>query len=50
MASEQSARDFLVRHQVAPVPRATCLVLDSETNDAQANAQRIIRQFNLATP
>jgi hypothetical protein len=50
MASEQSARDFLIRHQVAPVPRADCLVLDSEANDAQANAQRIIRQFNLATP
>ena len=50
MASEQSARDFLIRHQVAPVPRADCLVLDSEANDAQANAQRIIRHFNLATP
>jgi hypothetical protein len=49
MTSEQSARDFLTRHQVRPVPRPTCLALDSEANDAEANAQRVIRHFNLAT-
>ena len=49
MASVQSARDFMARHQVCAVPRPTCLVLDSEVNDAEANAQRIIRHFGLAT-
>jgi hypothetical protein len=49
MASEQSVRDFVAQHRICAVPRATCLVLDSETNDADANAQCIIRHFNLAT-
>lgn len=49
MASEQGARDFLARHQVAPVPRANCLLLDSEANDADTNAQHIVRNFALAT-
>jgi hypothetical protein len=50
MASEQSVRDFVARHQICAVPRAGCLVLDSGANDAEANAQRIIRHFSLATP
>jgi hypothetical protein len=48
MASEQSVRDFVARHQICAVPRA-CLVLDSAANEAEANAQCIIRHFNLAT-
>lgn len=50
MASEQSVRDFVTRHQICAVPRAACLVLDSAANDAEANAQCIIHHFNLATP
>jgi len=49
MVSEQNARDFLIRHRVFPVPRPTCLVLDSEANDAEANARSIIHHFDLAT-
>jgi hypothetical protein len=49
MASEQSVRDFVARHQICAVPRAGCLVLNSEANDPEANAQSIIRHFNLAT-
>jgi hypothetical protein len=48
MASEQGAREFMARHRVCAVPRPTCLMLDSETNDAEANAERIIRHFDLA--
>jgi len=49
MASEQSARDFMERHRVTAVPRPTCLVLDSEANAADTNAQQIIRHFTLTT-
>ena len=49
MASEQSARDFMAQHRVSAVPRPTCLVLDSEANAADANAEQIIRHFNLPT-
>ena len=48
MASEQSAREFMARYKVCAVPRPTCLILDSEANDADANALRIIQQFSLA--
>jgi hypothetical protein len=47
MTSEQSIRAFVARHQICAVPRTECLVLDSETNDAEVNAQHIIRHFNL---
>jgi hypothetical protein len=47
MASEQSAREFMTEHRVSPVPRPTCLVLDSGANTAEANAERIISHFNL---
>ncbi len=46
MISPQSLRDFMAQHQVRPVPRPT-LVLDSEANAAEANAQRIIDDFGL---
>ena len=48
MTSEKGARDFLEEHKVAPVPRPNCLVLNSEANSAEANAQEIIRRFGLA--
>ena len=50
MASEQSVSDYVARHQICAVPRAACLVLDSEANNAQVNAQCIISHFSLATP
>lgn len=49
MASEESVRDYVARRQIRAVPRAACLVLDSGANDAEANAQCIIRHFNLAS-
>jgi hypothetical protein len=49
MASEQSVRDFMARHRVSPVPRPACLVLDSEANTAEANAEQIIHHFDLTT-
>jgi Reverse transcriptase (RNA-dependent DNA polymerase) len=49
MASEERVRDYVARHQIRAVPRAACLVLDSGANDAEANAQCIIRHFNLAS-
>jgi hypothetical protein len=48
MASEASVRDFMARHRVCAVPRPTCLVLDSATNTAEANAAQIVRHFNLS--
>jgi len=48
IASAEKARDFLARHRICAVPRPDCLVLDSEANDADANAERIIRHFDLA--
>jgi shikimate kinase len=49
MTSEQSARDFMARHRVNPVPRPTCLVLDSGVNTAEANAEKIIHHFGLTS-
>jgi hypothetical protein len=46
MTSQQSLHDFMSRHQVCAVPRPT-LILDSEANAAEANAQRIIDHFRL---
>lgn len=46
MTSQQSLHDFMSRHQVCAVSRPT-LILDSEANDAEANAQRIIDHFRL---
>jgi hypothetical protein len=48
MASVQGARDFMNEHKVRPVPRHNCLVLNSETRSAEANAQEIARHFSLA--
>jgi hypothetical protein len=49
MTSEKGARAFMARHQPCAIPRPTCLVLDSDANDAATNAQSIIRHFGLAT-
>jgi hypothetical protein len=49
MASAESAREYMARHRIGAVPRSTCLVLDSEANDADTNAEQIIRHFNLRT-
>jgi hypothetical protein len=48
MASEQGARKFMAEHKVCAVPRRNCLVLNSETRSAEANAQEITRHFGLA--
>jgi hypothetical protein len=47
MATEEGVRDFIAQNQVSAVPRPACLVLDSEADDADANAVRIIRHFSL---
>jgi hypothetical protein len=47
MISEESARDFMEKHRVGPVPRPNCLVLDSEAGSAAVNAQEIIRHYAL---
>ena len=49
MASNQGIIDLMARHRVGAVPRPSCLVLDSDMNDADANAERIVRHFCLAT-
>jgi hypothetical protein len=48
MSSEKSAREFMDKHSVGPVPRSNCLILDSEAESAEINAQEIIRHFGLA--
>jgi hypothetical protein len=48
MASEQGARDFMTENKVCAVARRNCLVLNSEANSAEANAQEIARHFSLA--
>ena len=47
ISSEQGLDRFLVQHNLVPVPRADCLVLDSEARSADATAQDIIRHFAL---
>ncbi|MFB9270200.1 hypothetical protein ACFFWD_44955 [Bradyrhizobium erythrophlei] len=47
MMSETGVRQFLEEHRVSAVPRPNCLVLDSEANSAETNAQAIIRRFDL---
>jgi hypothetical protein len=48
MTSEKGVRDFIEKYKLAPVPRPNCLVLDSEANSAEENAQSIIRHYGLA--
>jgi AAA domain len=49
MASEQGARDFMARNRISAVPRPTCLLLDSEANDADTNANTIIGHFGIGS-
>jgi hypothetical protein len=49
ISSEKSAREYMARHRISAVPRSSCLVLDSQANDADTNAGRIISHFNLRT-
>jgi hypothetical protein len=48
MISEKGVRDFIENYRLAPVPRSNCLVLNSEANSAEENAQSIIRHYGLA--
>jgi hypothetical protein len=48
MTSEKGVRDFIEKYKLAPVPRPDCLVLNSEANSAEENAQSIIRHYGLA--
>jgi hypothetical protein len=47
MTSEKSAREFMDKYTIVPVPRPNCLVLDSEAQSAEANAQEIIRHYGI---
>ena len=47
MASEQSVRAFMAQHRVCAVPRPTCLLLDSEANDPDTNANAIVEHFGI---
>jgi hypothetical protein len=47
ITSEKGLHKFLAQFKISPVPRANCLVLDSETRSADATAQEIIRHFDL---
>jgi len=47
IASEKRLGEFLSQCDISPVPRSDCLVLDSETQPANATAQEIIRHFDL---
>jgi hypothetical protein len=48
MTAENSVRKFTAQYRLAAVPRANCLMLDSEAQSAEANAKEIIRHFGLA--
>jgi hypothetical protein len=48
MTAEDSVRKFTAQYRLAAVPRANCLMLDSEAQSAEANAKEIIRHFGLA--
>jgi hypothetical protein len=47
MASEQGVRDYLASYKVEPVPRSSCLMLDSEIRCPEASAREIISHFKL---
>jgi len=47
MASRESLIKYLDDYKFSPVPRADCLMLDTEVNPAEATAQEIISRFGL---
>ena len=48
ITSAESLREYVAEHSIEPVPRANCLTIDSEVNDADLNALKIIRHFGLS--
>lgn len=48
ITSEKDVRDLIEKYSLVPVPRSNCLVLNSEANSAEENAQSIIRHYALA--
>jgi adenylylsulfate kinase-like enzyme len=48
IGTAKGLESFLHQYDLVPVPRADCLVLDSEAKSADATAQDIIRHFGLA--
>jgi hypothetical protein len=48
IASITGLADFSARWNMAPVPRANCLVLSTETDTANATASKITQHFGLA--
>jgi hypothetical protein len=49
LTSAEGLKQSLAEEQFEPVPRASCLHLDSEANDAETNASKIIAHFGLLT-
>ncbi len=47
IASQERLRSFIEENNIAPVPRADCLQLDTSVTSADATAQTIIRHFGL---
>jgi len=45
--SAQGLADFAKRWNIAPVPRANCLVLDTESEEPDLVAGKVIRHFAL---
>jgi len=50
LTSVEGLKQSLAEERFEPVPRANCLHLDSEANDAEANASKIVAHFGLLTP
>ena len=49
ITSEHGLNRFLEQFEIAPVPRAGCLSLDTGTRSADESAQEIVRHFNLGS-
>ena len=47
ITSAKGLDQFLAQFNISPVPRANCLMLDSEAKSAEETAQQIIRHFGL---
>jgi len=47
MASAEHLMKELDRYKFAPVPRADCLIFDTEASSAEATASEIVRHFGL---
>ena len=49
LTSAEDLKRSLAEERFEPVPRASCLQLDSEANDAETNASKIVAHFGLLT-